>query len=103
MTLMIPLSVLAVPLLDVVLAIFRRIKVGSIFKADKAHIHHTMLAFGFSQKTISIIVYIITTLFGLIAIGFSLSSKKLLFSVLLGLLAMMVIIAYLVMRQEQNK
>jgi len=48
-------------------------------------------------------VYIITTLFGLIAIGFSLSSKKLLFSVLLGLLAMMVIIAYLVMRQEQNK
>jgi UDP-GlcNAc:undecaprenyl-phosphate GlcNAc-1-phosphate transferase len=103
MTLMIPLSVMAIPLLDVVLAVFRRIKFGNIFKADKAHIHHTMLAFGFSQKTISIIVYIITTLFGLIAIGFSLSSKKLLFSVLLGLLAMMVIIAYIVMRQEQNK
>ncbi len=102
MTLMIPLAVLAVPLLDVILAVFRRIKLGNIFKADKAHLHHTMLAFGFSQRTISLIVYVVTTLFGLIAIGFSLSSKKLLFSVLLGLLALMVIIAYLIMRQENK-
>ncbi len=103
MTLMIPLAVLAVPLLDVALAVFRRIRVGNIFKADKAHIHHTMLAFGFSQKTISIIVYIVTLLFGLIAIGFSFSSKKVLFSVLLGLMALMVVIAYALMRQERNK
>ncbi len=102
MTLMIPLAVLAVPLLDVVLAVFRRIRLGSIFKADKAHIHHTMLAFGFSQRTISLIVYVVTTLFGLIAIGFSLSSKKLLFSVLLGLLALMVVIAYQIMRRENR-
>lgn len=102
MTLMIPLAVLAVPLLDVVLAVFRRIRLGNIFKADKAHIHHTMLAFGFSQRTISLIVYVVTTLFGLIAIGFSLSSKKLLFSVLLGLLALMVVIAYQIMRRENK-
>lgn len=103
MTLMIPLAVLAVPFLDVGLAVFRRIRMGNIFTADKAHIHHTMLAFGFSQKTISIIVYIVTLLFGLIAIGFSFSSKKVLFSVLLGLLALMVVIAYALMRQERNK
>lgn len=103
MTLMIPLTAMAVPLLDVFLAIFRRLRLGNIFRADKAHIHHTMLAFGFSQRTISIIVYIVTLLFGLIAIGFSFSSKKILFSVLLGLLAMMVIIAYIVMRQERKK
>jgi UDP-GlcNAc:undecaprenyl-phosphate GlcNAc-1-phosphate transferase len=103
MTMMIPLAVMAVPLLDVGLAIFRRLRGGNIFRADKAHIHHTMLAFGFSQKTISIIVYIVTLLFGLIAIGFSFSSKKILFSVLLGLLALMVVIAYILMRQEQKK
>jgi len=102
MTLMIPLAVLAIPVLDVALAFFRRIKLGHIFTADKAHIHHTMLAFGFSQRTISLIVYIVTLLFGLIAIGFSLSSKKLLFSVLLGLLALMVVIAYLIMRREKK-
>lgn len=103
MTLMIPLTALAIPLIDVVLAVFRRIWGGHIFRADKAHIHHTMLDFGFSQRTISIIVYIVTLLFGLIAIGFSFSSKKILFSVLLGLLSLMVVIAYLFMRQERNK
>ncbi|MDD4309289.1 MAG: undecaprenyl/decaprenyl-phosphate alpha-N-acetylglucosaminyl 1-phosphate transferase, partial [Candidatus Cloacimonetes bacterium] len=65
-------------------------------------IHHAMLDFGFSQRTISLIVYVVTLLFGLIAIGFSFSSKNILFSVLLGLLALMVIIAYLFMRQEKK-
>lgn len=103
MTLMIPLAALGIPILDVMLAIFRRIRVGSIFKADKAHIHHTMLAFGLSQRTISIIVYFITVLFGLIAIGFSFTDKKVLFSLLLILLAMVVVIAYLLMRWSQKK
>ncbi|MDD4310366.1 MAG: MraY family glycosyltransferase, partial [Candidatus Cloacimonetes bacterium] len=43
MTLMIPLSAMAIPLIDVFLAIFRRIRIGNIFSADKAHIHHAML------------------------------------------------------------
>lgn len=103
MTLMIPLSALAIPLLDVVLAVFRRIRMGSIFSADKAHLHHAMLALGLSQKAISLIVYIVTLLFGLIAIGFSLSSKRILFLVLLGLLMLMVVIAYILMRLEKRK
>lgn len=103
MTLMIPLAVMAIPVLDVFLAIFRRIRMGNIFKADKAHIHHMMLGLGLSQRLISIIVYIVTLLFGLIAIGFSFSSKKILFSVLLGILSTMVIVAYIFMHQEQKK
>ncbi|MDP2173927.1 MAG: MraY family glycosyltransferase [Candidatus Cloacimonadaceae bacterium] len=103
MTLIIPLAVLAVPLLDVFLAIFRRIRVGNIFAADKAHIHHAMLASGLSQKQISIIVYIVTLLFGLIAIGFSFSSKKVLFSLLMAVLMLMVIAAYILMRWEKKK
>lgn len=103
MTLLIPLAALAVPLIDVVLAIFRRIRIGSVFTADKAHIHHTMLSLGLSQKAISIIVYIVTLLFGLIAIGFSFSGKKILFLVLLGLLILMVVLAYYLMRQELKK
>lgn len=103
MTMMIPLAALGIPLLDVFLAISRRLRVGRIFKADKAHIHHTMLAFGLSQRTISIIVYFITMLFGLIAIGFSFTDKKILFSLLMVLLAIIVIVAYIVMRMERNK
>ncbi|MGC9361677.1 MAG: MraY family glycosyltransferase [Candidatus Syntrophosphaera sp.] len=103
MTLIIPLSVLAIPIVDMALAIFRRLRMGSIFAADKAHLHHSMLALGLSQKAISLIVYAVTLLFGLVAIGFSFSSKKVLFSVLLGLLVLMVVVAYILMRREKKK
>ncbi|HNX37742.1 MAG TPA: MraY family glycosyltransferase [Candidatus Cloacimonadota bacterium] len=103
LTLIIPMSVLALPLLDVVLAVFRRLRLGKIFTADRAHIHHMMLGLGLSQRTIAIIVYIVTLLFGMIAIGFSFSGKRVLFLVLLGLLSLMVILAYILMRQEQKK
>jgi len=62
-----------------------------------------MLDIGFSQRAIAIIIYLVTLLFGLIAIGFSFSSKKIVFSLLLGLFALMVVIAYLIMRQERKK
>ncbi len=103
LTMIIPLTALAIPFLDVLLAITRRIRIGNLFRADKAHIHHTMLAFGLSQRTISIIVYFITFLFGLIAIGFSFTDKKILFSLLMLLLTIVVIVAYILMRMEQKK
>jgi UDP-GlcNAc:undecaprenyl-phosphate GlcNAc-1-phosphate transferase len=103
MTMILPLAALGIPMLDVLLAISRRLRVGQIFRADKAHIHHTMLALGMSQRVISLIVYFITVLFGLIAIGFSFTDKKILFSLLMVLLALIVVIAYIIMRLEQKK
>jgi UDP-GlcNAc:undecaprenyl-phosphate GlcNAc-1-phosphate transferase len=103
MTLIIPLSVLSIPLIDMTLAVFRRLRMGNIFRADKAHLHHAMLALGLSQKAIALIVYGFTLLFGLIAIGFSFSTKKILFSVLLGLLILTVVISYILMRQGRKK
>ncbi|HOA29853.1 MAG TPA: MraY family glycosyltransferase, partial [Candidatus Cloacimonadota bacterium] len=103
LTLIIPLAALAIPMLDVALAIFRRIGSGSFSKADKAHIHHTMLDFGLSQRAVSIIVYFVTFLFGLIAIGFSLTNKKILFSLLMLMLALVVIVSYILMRMEKKK
>lgn len=95
MTLMVPIIVLAVPIIDTALAVFRRsIRGGSIFRADKAHLHHYLLKLGLSQKAIALIAYFITFLFGLAAIGFSLSSHKVLFSLLVALLAALVILAY---------
>ena len=100
-TLMIPLTVMAVPILDVGLAIFRRISLGNIFTPDKNHIHHLMLELGLSQKTVAIIVYIVTLLFGLIAIGFSFSSKKIVFSVLMLISALAVVGGYVVMARRR--
>lgn len=100
-TLMIPLTVMAVPILDVILAIFRRISVGNIFKPDKSHIHHVLLELGLSQKTVALIVYFVTLLFGLIAIGFSFSSSKILFSVLMFISVVAVIAGYLLMSRRK--
>lgn len=104
MTLIIPLSVLAVPLIDMFLAIFRRIRGGNnIFTPDKKHLHHIMLSLGLSQRMVAIIVYFMTLLFGLIAIGFSFSTKKILFSVLLCLLTLAVVVSYIFMRKGRKE
>ena len=46
-----PLAVVAVPLIDVVLAVSRRAQAGrSPFSADKGHLHHRLLEMGHSQR-----------------------------------------------------
>lgn len=53
-----PLLTLALPLLDVTLAISRRfLRRVPIFKADRGHIHHRILALGFSTRRATLILY----------------------------------------------
>jgi len=53
-----PLLVLAVPILDVGLAIVRRFLRGQpIFAADRAHIHHRLLSKGLTPRRIVLIIY----------------------------------------------
>ncbi len=53
-----PLLALALPLIDVTLAISRRyLRRVPIFKADRGHIHHRVLALGFSTKHATLILY----------------------------------------------
>ena len=53
-----PLLVLAVPLLDVGLAIVRRFLRGQpIFTADRAHIHHKLLSRGLTPRRIVLVMY----------------------------------------------
>lgn len=55
-----PLMVLAVPLLDVGLAVARRIVRGqAIFAGDREHIHHKLLSQGFSPKHLLLVIYTI--------------------------------------------
>jgi len=89
-TMLIPIITLVLPLADTALAIFRRVRTGKhIFQADKLHIHHRMLDFGFSQSTIVLICYFITLLFGLIAVGFLFISKQILVILLVLLFALL--------------
>ncbi len=99
MTLMVPIIVMAIPIIDTFLAVFRRIGKGSIFKADKAHLHHYLLKIGLSQKAIALLTYFITALFGLAAIGFSFSSHKVLFSLLVALMSILIISLYILIHR----
>jgi len=59
-----PLMVLAVPLLDVGLAIVRRLLRGQpIFAADDAHIHHKLLSLGLTPRHLLFVIY------GICAVG----------------------------------
>ncbi len=54
----VPLLVLAVPLLDVALAVGRRVRRGtSIGHADKQHIHHRLLDIGHSHRQAVVLMY----------------------------------------------
>lgn len=67
-----PLIVLGLPVVDTIVAIFRRIIKGksikAIMQADKGHLHHRLLKMGFSQREAVLIMYAITAALGLFAI-----------------------------------
>ncbi len=99
MTMMIPIVVLFIPLFDTLLAIARRLRrTTNIFTGDRDHLHHKLLEFGFSQRTVAAIIYFITILFGLIAIGFSLATDRVMNLLLLILSLFLMFIFYYLIR-----
>ena len=62
--LILPFTILAIPLLDLGLAIVRRLRAGrSPFAADREHLHHRLLRMGNSHKEVAIIMYLWTAMF----------------------------------------
>ncbi len=61
---LIPVILLAIPFLDAFFAILRRsLKGEKITYPDKMHIHHQLLSYGFSQRTVVLIIYAVDLLF----------------------------------------
>lgn len=75
----IPIILLAVPIFDTLFAILRRaLNREKIMQPDKKHIHHQFLAAGFSHRTTVLIIYLISAVFGMLAIIFSKASLNVL-------------------------
>ncbi len=69
LTLAAPLIALALPIFDTGFAIVRRVRMGQpIGRADRDHIHHRLLGRGFGQRRAVISLYLITALFGALAV-----------------------------------
>lgn len=68
--LLVPLLVLAVPLLDMVAVIVTRLRHGqSPFTADKRHLHHRLLSIGLSHRFTVLFIYAIALWAGSLAIA----------------------------------
>lgn len=64
-----PLFVLALPILDTALAIIRRLRMGkSIMEADRYHLHHRILSVGMGHKRTVLTLYCISGIMGVAAI-----------------------------------
>lgn len=69
-TLLVPILALGIPILDTTFAIIRRVRGHvPIFKPDKGHLHHRLLALGFTQRQAVLLVYVISALLGLSAVA----------------------------------
>ncbi|MDO5569557.1 MAG: MraY family glycosyltransferase [bacterium] len=77
-SLIIPIFLLAIPILDTAFAIVRRlIKKENIFTPDKQHLHHQIYNMCFSVRTTVICIYIIDILFALVSILYSINNPTL--------------------------
>ena len=75
--LIVPILALGLPILDTTFAIVRRARNHRpIFKPDKGHLHHRLLAHGFTQKQAVLLMYIVSALFGLCALALTTVSTQ---------------------------
>ena len=75
-SLIIPLLILAIPILDTIFAIIRRLLKGEkISTPDKCHIHHQLLNKNFSHRNTVLIIYLINLLFAFASIVYVLKDQ----------------------------
>ncbi|MFT8887513.1 MAG: MraY family glycosyltransferase [Ethanoligenens sp.] len=73
---LVPILILALPILDTSSAILRRLSEGkSPFAADRSHIHHQLIDMGLSQKQAVWFLYAVSATLSIIAILFTVFGK----------------------------
>jgi UDP-GlcNAc:undecaprenyl-phosphate GlcNAc-1-phosphate transferase len=87
-----PLFVLALPILDVSLAILRRgLKGLPLFRADRRHIHHRLLEMGLSRRHAVLWMYCFTVVFLVLGM-FALGSQGKLVPILAGMAILIILV-----------
>jgi UDP-GlcNAc:undecaprenyl-phosphate GlcNAc-1-phosphate transferase len=68
-TMLLPILVLGVPLADTIWAIIRRLRAGQpIWRGDRGHLHHRLLARGFPPAKVLFLLYGVSILLGAVAL-----------------------------------
>ncbi len=88
--LLIPISVLALPFVDLMLAVVRRVRRGrSPFSPDKQHLHHRLLEMGHSHRRAVLLLYFWSAIIAFAGVGLSFQHE--LWLVVIGLAVLVVI------------
>jgi UDP-GlcNAc:undecaprenyl-phosphate GlcNAc-1-phosphate transferase len=91
--LLLPFAVLAVPIVDLLLAVVRRTRAGrSPFAPDKEHLHHRLMEIGHSHTRAVLIMYFWTALLAFGAVAVSVTSGPLPVLAGLGLVAALALV-----------
>jgi UDP-GlcNAc:undecaprenyl-phosphate GlcNAc-1-phosphate transferase len=94
-SLIVPLLVLAIPILDTLFAIIRRaLKGESIAKGDNFHVHHQLLHMNFSVKQTVFIIYMVDALFATASIIYVAGGKYLGYIVYGVLLSLVIVFVF---------
>jgi UDP-GlcNAc:undecaprenyl-phosphate GlcNAc-1-phosphate transferase len=65
----VPLVALGLPLADTAWTVVRRLVGGEpVFVADRRHIHHRLLELGLSQRTVALLLWLVSAALGLLAV-----------------------------------
>ena len=105
----IPLMILAVPILDTLFAIIRRLlKHQKISTPDKQHFHHQLLGMNFSHRNTVLIIYLINFLFAVASVLYTLKDNSTVFigRIIYGLLMIAALIFVFktdIIRTKNNK
>lgn len=99
----IPIIIIAVPVIDTILAIIRRIiNRQGIGTADKEHIHYKLIKMGYTHKQTVLILYGFSAFFGIIAIILSSTALQIIFVMICLIIAVQLILLILLKKNMTN-
>lgn len=94
--LLLPVTILVVPLADLVLAVVRRTAAGrSPMAADKQHLHHRLLEIGHSQRRAVLIMWLWAALIGFGSVFASLYTGPVMWGTLAGAFVVTLVLTFL--------
>ncbi|MFC3964798.1 MraY family glycosyltransferase [Nocardia jiangsuensis] len=97
-------AVMFIPVLDLLLAILRRVRAGVSFSTpDKMHLHHRLLEIGHSHRRVVLLIYLWVGVLAFGAVGTSLMDRRLVVLLMAGgLVFALVVTAVPGIRQRQR-
>ena len=97
-SLIIPLVILAIPIFDTALAIFRRLLKGeSIGAPDKEHFHHQLLKLRFTPAMSVLVIYLINILFSSVSIFYTMGHVK---EAMIVYLFLMLLLLFMILKTD---